>query len=66
MQAIAELRLNAQEARGSMVVERCPIELKRRISVWGEPGSDFYMMQRLKQQFDPKGTFVKGRFMGGL
>ena len=66
VEAIAELRLNAQEARGSMVVERCPIDLKRRISVWGEPGSDFYMMQRLKQQFDPKGTFVKGRFVGGL
>jgi glycolate oxidase FAD binding subunit len=66
VEAIAELRLNAQEARGSMIVERCPIDLKRRISVWGEPGSDFYMMQRLKQQFDPKGTFVKGRFVGGL
>ncbi len=66
VEAIAELRLQAQEARGSMIVERCPIDLKRRISVWGDPGSDFYMMQRLKKQFDPKGTFVKGRFMGGL
>ncbi len=66
VEAIKELRLHAQEARGSMVVERCPIDLKRRISVWGEPSSDFYLMQRLKQQFDPKGTFVKGRFVGGL
>lgn len=66
VEAIAELRVNAQEARGSMVVERCPMDLKRRISVWGEPGSDFYMMQRLKLQFDPKGTFVKGRFVGGI
>lgn len=66
VEAITELRQHAQEARGSMVVERCPIDLKRRISVWGEPGQDFYLMQRLKQQFDPKGTFVKGRFMGGL
>lgn len=66
VEAITELRQHAQEARGSMVVERCPIDLKRRISVWGESGQDFYLMQRLKQQFDPKGTFVKGRFMGGL
>ncbi len=66
VEAIAELRLHAQEARGSLVVERCPIDLKRRISVWGEPGSNFYLMQRLKQQFDPKGTFVSGRFVGGL
>jgi glycolate oxidase FAD binding subunit len=66
VKAITELRLQAQEARGSMVVERCPVDLKRRISVWGEPGPDFYLMQRLKQQFDPRGTFVKGRFAGGL
>lgn len=66
VEAITELRQHAQEARGSMVVERCPIDLKRRISIWGEPGSNFYLMQRLKHQFDPKGTFVKGRFVGGL
>src|SRR5438105_2441427 len=66
IEAIAELRLHAQEARGSLVVEHCPIDLKRRISVWGEPGSDFYLMQRLKNQFDAKGTFVRGRFVGGL
>ena len=66
VEAIAELRLHAKEARGSLVVERCPVDLKRRISVWGEPGSDFYLMQRLKNQFDPNGTFVKGRFVGGL
>ena len=66
VKAIAELRQNAQEARGSMVVERCPTDLKRLISVWGEAGSEFYLMQRLKQQFDPNGTIAKGRFVGGL
>lgn len=64
--AITELRLQAREAHGSLVVECCPAELKRLVNIWGEPGSDFYLMQRLKQQFDPKGTFVKGRFVGGL
>lgn len=66
VEAVAELRIQAQEARGSLVVERCPVDLKRRINVWGEPRSDFYLMQRLKRQFDPKGTFVKGRFVGGM
>lgn len=65
-EGIAELRRQAQEARGSLVIERCPIELKRRIDVWGEPGGEFYLMQRLKQQFDPKSTFVQGRYLGGL
>jgi len=64
--AIAELRLHAQEARGSLVVERCPVDLKRSISIWGEPKRDFHMMQRLKHQFDPTGTFASGRFLGGL
>ena len=66
VEAIKTLRQHVQEVRGSLVVERCPVELKRLIDVWGEPGSDFYLMKRLKNQFDPKGTFVKGRFVGGL
>ena len=64
--AIKELRLHAQEARGSIVVERCPSDLKRLISVWGEPDQNFFLMQRIKQQFDSRGTFVMGRFVGGL
>jgi glycolate oxidase FAD binding subunit len=64
--AIYELRIKAREERGSLVIERCPVDLKRRISIWEEPGRDFPMMQRLKQQFDPEGTFVRGRFLGGL
>ncbi len=64
--AIYELRLKAQAGRGSLVVERCPVDLKRHISIWGEPGSGFPMMQRLKQQFDAEGTFVRGRFLGGI
>lgn len=64
--AIAELRTSAREARGNLIVEQCPVDLKRRINIWGEPGNDFQMMQRLKQQFDPEGTFVRGRFLGGL
>ncbi len=66
VEAIRELRQQAQQARGSLVVERCPVELKRQISVWGEPGSEFYLMKRLKEQFDPQGIFVRGRFPGGL
>lgn len=66
VEAIIALRQRAHEARGSLIVECCPADLKRRISVWGLPGSDFFLMQRLKNQFDPKGTFVRGRFVGGL
>jgi glycolate oxidase FAD binding subunit len=64
--AITELRRLAQAARGNLLVEHCPVDLKRLISVWGEAGADFYLMRRLKEQFDPGGTFVSGRFVGGL
>jgi glycolate oxidase FAD binding subunit len=66
VEAIAELRQQAIESRGSLVVEHSPVDLKRRIDVWGKPDASFYLMQRIKKQFDPKGTFVKGRFVGGM
>ncbi|GCE24608.1 glycolate oxidase [Dictyobacter alpinus] len=64
--AITELRAFAQAKKGSLVLERCPIRIKQHMSVWGEPRADFYLMQRLKQQFDPDGVFVRGRYLGGL
>jgi glycolate oxidase FAD binding subunit len=51
-------------ARG--FVERCPTALKRRISLWGEAGEDFVLMQRVKQIFDPHGVLAPGRYCGGL
>jgi glycolate oxidase FAD binding subunit len=64
--AIAELRQLAQTFKGSLVVECCPTQVKQQLSVWGEPRSDFYLMQRIKQQFDPRGLFVSGRYLGEL
>ncbi len=64
--AIAELRQLAQNFKGYLVVECCPTQVKPHLSVWGEPRSDFFLMQRLKQQFDPHGLFVSGRYIGGL
>jgi glycolate oxidase FAD binding subunit len=52
--------------KGFLIIERCPTMLKRYLSIWGETGAGFYLMQRLKQQFDPQGLFVRGRFVGGL
>ncbi|GCE20991.1 FAD-binding oxidoreductase [Dictyobacter kobayashii] len=64
--AITEMRNYAQMSKGSLILERCPTRLKQRLSVWGEPRADFYLMKRLKQQFDPQGLFVRGRYLGGL
>lgn len=57
-------RSAAQGARAA--IEWCPLELKRRISVWGPAGEDFPLMQRVKRVFDPGNILAPGRFVGGL
>ena len=56
----------ASEAGGSLVVERCPAEVKRGLDVFGEPPPSFALMRRLKEELDPKGVLSPGRFLGRL
>jgi len=51
---------------GSLVVEACPLALKEKIDVWGEPAADFPLMRRIKEQFDPQGILSPGRSLGRL
>jgi glycolate oxidase FAD binding subunit len=55
-----------RELGGYLVVEACPPELKRRLDVWGPPGPDFRLMERIKREFDPDGILNPGRYVGGL
>jgi glycolate oxidase FAD binding subunit len=48
------------------MIERCPVALKRGMSVWPPPGSDQALAEKLKQLFDPHGVLAPGRFLGGL
>jgi glycolate oxidase FAD binding subunit len=63
---IQRLRHIARDLGGSMVITRCPAELKAEVDVWGPPGDDFEVMRKLKAAWDPKGTLSPGRFLGGL
>jgi glycolate oxidase FAD binding subunit len=54
------------QAGGRAVIERCAVELKRNISVWGPPAPDWALMRRMKAVFDPKGILSPGRFVGGM
>lgn len=63
---ISRLRQIARDLGGSLIVERCPAELKSQIDVWGPTRDDFEMMRKLKAAWDPKGTLSPGRFAGGL
>jgi glycolate oxidase FAD binding subunit len=53
-------------AGGFVLVENAPPDTKRAIDVFGATRSDFEVMRRLKQQFDPHGTLAPGRFLGKL
>ncbi|HXJ96124.1 MAG TPA: FAD-binding oxidoreductase [Terriglobia bacterium] len=63
---IHRLREIARDLGGSLVVTRCPAELKPKIDVWGPPGDDFEVMGKLKAAWDPKGTLSPGRFVGRI
>ncbi|MBA3439995.1 MAG: FAD-binding oxidoreductase [Pyrinomonadaceae bacterium] len=51
---------------GSVVVLSCPLEIKKQIDVWGDPGDTLPLMRRIKEQFDPSGTLNPGRFVRGI
>jgi glycolate oxidase FAD binding subunit len=63
---IVDARAAAEAWGGSLVVERCPLELKARVDVWGDVGSSFRVMAALKERFDPHGVLNPGRFVGHL
>jgi glycolate oxidase FAD binding subunit len=63
---VERLTALATEATGSLVVERCPLDLKRAIDVFGAPPPSFALMRRLKEELDPKGVLSPGRFLGRL
>ena len=64
--AIQQTRAAALKLGGSAIIERCPVDLKSELDVWGEAGDSIEIMRRLKEQYDPKGILNPGRFIGGI
>ncbi len=53
-------------AGGRPMIEWCPLELKREMSVWPPPGDERELAQRIKGVFDPHGVLAPDRFLGGI
>lgn len=51
---------------GSLVILSAPPAIKAKVDVWGPVGNALFLMQELKQQFDPQGLLNPGRFVGGI
>lgn len=65
-ETIERLRGATSAVGDSLVLERCPLGLKRRLDVFGEPPPSFSLMRRIKREFDPQGILSPGRQVGRL
>ncbi|MFB3883739.1 MAG: FAD-binding oxidoreductase [Thermodesulfobacteriota bacterium] len=63
---VGELASEAVKNGGNLTVESCPLSIKKKVSVWGDPRSDYPIMSRLKKEMDPRGILNPGRFVGGI
>jgi glycolate oxidase FAD binding subunit len=63
MQELLEL---SRKAGGNTIIQNAPTDLKPKLKIWGETGSDFTVMKQLKHQLDPNTVLSPGRFVGGL
>ena len=63
---VDELRTWAAARDGYLVVQRVPAAQKGDIDIWGPVRTDFPIMLKLKEQFDPQNLLNPGTFVGGL
>ncbi|MGG6292974.1 FAD-binding oxidoreductase [Leptolyngbya sp. AN02str] len=63
---LASLRQLCEAHSGFLTVLQAPPALKQQVDMWGYSGNALPIMQRLKQQFDPKGILSPGRFLPGI
>ena len=63
---IGRFTAEAVKHGGNLIVEAAPRDLKEKVSVWGQPRSDYGVMRRLKGEMDPVGILNPGRFVGGI
>jgi glycolate oxidase FAD binding subunit len=64
--ALGQLLGRCREVDGNLIIQSAPADVKDRLKVWGEIGSHFVVMKRLKSQLDPTGIMSPGRFVEGL
>jgi glycolate oxidase FAD binding subunit len=64
--SVAALLAECRRAGGNLVVQRAPTDLKGVLPVWGEPGPDLTLMERIRAEIDPANIMNPGRFAVGL
>ena len=63
LELLRKLRLHCTEHGGFLSILESPVAVKQNIEPWGYTGNSLGMMQKIKQQFDPKNIFNPGRYL---
>jgi glycolate oxidase FAD binding subunit len=66
LNALQDFRKKLETRGGSLVILRCPLEIKSKMDVWGSAGDALPLMRSIKAQFDPTAALNPGRFIGGI
>jgi glycolate oxidase FAD binding subunit len=54
------------QANGKAVVEYAPADVRETMCLWPDPGSDFAMMKKIKELFDPRQFLNRRRLYGRI
>jgi glycolate oxidase FAD binding subunit len=66
VKSLGQLLERCRKIDGNLVIQGASTDVKGKLKMWGETGSDFVVMKRLKDQLDPTGIMCPGRYVGGL
>ncbi|WZP05930.1 FAD-binding oxidoreductase [Cytobacillus pseudoceanisediminis] len=64
--AALHVRQIAERAGGYAVAKHLPFELRKKVDVWGNKPSHFFLLQGIKTKVDPNKTVSPNRFIGGI
>ena len=59
-------KLYREGHKGKCVVEFAPHSVRETAELWPEPGTDFAMMKKVKEMFDPRYLLNRGRLYGRI
>jgi len=62
VRALERLRARAEALRGTLFVESASAEIKSEFDSWGDSGTSYGVMKRVKEQLDPQSLLSPGRF----
>lgn len=63
---VLTLRNLCQSNYGFLSVLAAPVEIKKRLDVWGYTGNALHIMRGIKERFDGNYILSSGRFVGGI